>query len=226
MTAIPLACLGHKVTVSDISSAEVELARRKVERQNTSFQASVVTDARSIQQHEQLYRESHFDLVLCFGPLYHILDSTEQAQVALDCLKVCQPGGYVALAFVTKNAHLRDIAVRDPRRLQTESAFYKADGYLFDGKYTRGHAPMHHTTIPQIRELLSDVKKQCQTAGDSFTVEKMISCEGFLGYQHALHLADLDDEAFSRWLEVVLQTAGDETTLGCADHVLVILKKT
>lgn len=224
--AVPLAQLGHKVTISDISSAEVELASQKVELKNASFEASVISDARSIQTHKQLYRENHFDLVLCFGPLYHILDQGEQAQVVLDCLKICQPGGYVALAFVSKNAHLRDIAVKDPQRLQKEAEFYHTNGYLSDGKYTRGRAPMHHTTIPQIRELLLRAQERVKNAQNSFAVEKMISCEGFLGFQHASHLAKLDDQAFSLWLNVILETAEDETTLGCADHVLVILRKT
>lgn len=128
-------------------------------------------------------------------------------------------------AFVTRNAHLRDIAVRDPARLLAEGDFYAQ--YMKDGKYTRGSAaPMHHTTPKEIREFLRSTQMDRKSTAATFEVVKMVSCEGFLGFIHAASLCKLPDDEFEEWLKVILETASDEETLGSADHLLVVLRRT
>lgn len=182
-------------------------------------------DARKLRSRPELYKPSFYDIVLLPGPLYHILDDAERADVLLAALEMVKPGGFVLAAFVSLNAHLRDVASRDPERLAKEWGFYEQ--YLRDGgKYTRGSkAPMIHSTIDEIRLVIETTKRLAREENLEVELTKLISCEGFLGFRHAENLASIDNDGFARWLDVVLRTAEDETNLGAADHILAILKR-
>ena len=185
---------------------------------------SLSIDARHIRYYPEVYRNSYYDLELWLGPLYHIMDPRDRTDVILAALDTVRPGGFIATPFVTKNEHLRDVAARDPNRIKLEWEFYSE--YLTHGRYTRGrNAAMHHTSPKEIHELLAAIKEADKPMDLEFDLVKMISCEGFLGFHHGTHLVDLDNESFAKWPEVILQTAEDETTLGSADHLLVILQR-
>jgi S-adenosylmethionine-dependent methyltransferase len=182
-------------------------------------------DARKLRSQPEFYKPSFYDLVLLPGPLYHILDDEQRADVLLTAFEMIKPGGFVLAAFVSRNAHLRDVASRDPERLEKEWEFYEQ--YLRDGgKYTRGsNAPMIHSTVDEIRRVIDTTKQLAREEDIDMELTKLISCEGFLGFRHAEALAELGGDAFAKWLAVVLRTAEDETNLGAADHVLAILKR-
>jgi len=122
-----------------------------------------------------------------------------------------KPGGFVLAAFVSRNAHLRDVASREPERLAKEWEFY--EHYLGDGgKYTRGNnAPMIHSTVDEIRRVIDTTKRIARENSIAVELTKLISCEGFLGFRHAETLARLDSDAFAKWLDVVLRNLVQKT---------------
>lgn len=192
---------------------------------SVEFSSSLVLDARKLRSHPEFYKPSFYDIVLLPGPLYHILDDAERADVLLAALEMVKPGGFVLAAFVSRNAHLRDVASRDPERLAKEWKFYEQ--YLRDGgKYTRGSkAPMAHSTVEEIRGVIDTTMRLAREGDIDVELTKLVSCEGFLGFRHAEGLAKLDSDAFAKWLGVVLRTAEEETNLGAADHILAVLKR-
>lgn len=223
--AIPLAREGHQVSVCDISAAEVDLTIRKAKDAGIKFVESSSFDARDLRQHEDMFKPSYYDIVLLLGPLYHILDKAGRADVLLAALEAVKPGGYVLAAFVTRNAHLRDLSSRDPARIEREWDFYEQ--YLKDGRYTRGtKAPMHHATLGEIRGLISAMQDAERGRGIGSDLVKLVACEGFLGFHHASHLVGLGDGAFAKWLGVVVGSATDEANLGAADHILAVIQRT
>lgn len=225
LAAIELAKQGHTVSISDISSREVDFAVKKAAQLGVEFATSEAFDARNLRKYRSIYREGDYDILLLLGPFYHILEERERRDLLSTALHTVHPDGYLIAAFVTRNAHLRDIAVRDPHRLSSEADFYKQ--YLQDGKYTGGTAaPMHHTTINEIYQLLVSVRQDGHFGALQFELKRIIACEGFLGFQHASHLSRLDDDTFQRWLDVILASATERDSLGAADHLLVILKRT
>lgn len=183
-------------------------------------------DARELRSRPDFYKPEFYSVVLLLGPLYHILDNAERADVLLTALEMVEPGGIVLAAFISRNAHLRDVASRDPERLMREWSFYEQ--YLRDGgKYTRGsNAPMIHSTIDEIGEVIDSTQRFAREKGIYSKLTKLISCEGFLGSRHAERLAQVDSDVFATWLDVILRTAEDESNLGAADHILAFLERT
>lgn len=131
--------------------------------------------------------------------------------------------GFVIAAFVTRYAHLRDLAQREPLRLGREAEYYAR--YLALGEYTRNPLNVsHHTHREEVRALFGMCVGGQGDAGVGLEVQRMVACESFLGGGLSVKLNGLDEEAFRPWLEVALEAAED-LDVGTADHLLVVAKK-
>ncbi|KAJ9663079.1 hypothetical protein H2198_001071 [Neophaeococcomyces mojaviensis] len=225
--AIRLAHQGHHVTLSDISSAELEVAKSNAVASGTVLAAIVVTDACHMGACPEIYRSNHFDIVLCLGPLYHLLHLPERQRILRDLTYITKPDGYLLCAFVTIFAHLRDVAKKDPSRLYRETSFYT--GYLETGVYNRGVMPMHHSQLGEIKQLFADLNGR-DGSGEGkarvcLTIERIVGTESFLAGKMDEQLRKLTEHEFQEWVSVSLKFAENEEIAGSADHVLVVVKK-
>ncbi|KAB8229060.1 class I SAM-dependent methyltransferase [Aspergillus alliaceus] len=230
--AVELARRGHSVTLTDISESELNLAKSLATEFGVTLEAIVTADARSIQvgskedNPQSIFITSAYDLILCQGPMYHLLEESERLHVLCACASMLRPGGILAVAFVTRYAHLRDIAQREPARLAEEfDSFYRE--YLSSGKYTRNPTmTSHHTSAEGIRGLFHKADGQLRTRENvGLALTRILACEGFLGGGLAGRLGDLSPGSYERWVDVVMQFAEDEGLLGNADHLLAIAER-
>jgi 2-polyprenyl-3-methyl-5-hydroxy-6-metoxy-1,4-benzoquinol methylase len=125
--AFALADQGYHVDLIDLSPdlihlAEVEQDRRAASAENPTLLSSIgVGDALD----NIPLTDGSYDAVLLLGPLYHLLEETERKQAVKNVLRLAKPqGGLIFCAFVSKEAHLRDLAMRDPARLVKQKDFY------------------------------------------------------------------------------------------------------
>lgn len=88
-------------------------------------------------------------------------------------ISLAKPGGYILLAYVTIHGHLRDLASREPSRLVGEWEFYRQ--YLNSGEYTMNSEKTSFRVRP------ADLPEGFVAFRDQASVEKVLSCEGFLG---------------------------------------------
>ncbi|EUC44490.1 hypothetical protein COCMIDRAFT_98060 [Bipolaris oryzae ATCC 44560] len=216
--AIALATQGHLVTLNDLSEKSLAIARKNAEKQNVNLNAIIHANALDITQHP-LLKTSHasFDIVLCLGPLYHLIAPTDRAHVIQNCIDMAKPGGYILLAYVTIYAHLRDLATREPARLALEWQFYSE--YLQTGAYTRNPATSSFHVQP------ADLMEEFVAFREQVGVERVVGCEGFLGAGGAKGVVGLDEEGVRRWVDVVMMSAERKEMVGCADHLVVVLRK-
>ncbi|KAL3492144.1 S-adenosyl-L-methionine-dependent methyltransferase [Aspergillus germanicus] len=216
--ALKLAELGYSVSLVDISDQELHIARELAAKANTKLTAVIQGDARDVRSNPAIYQEEKYDIVLCQGPLYHLLEQNERRDMLSTCSAVLKPGGILIAAFVLQYGHLRDIAQRDPRRLLTDYDSFYAQ-YLSDGKYTRNQlVSSYHANTEEIKEMVGS------TPG--LQLERLVACEGFLGGGLASKINGLDDIAYEKWVDVVLRFAEDPSILGNADHVLAVARRT
>ncbi|XP_014553276.1 hypothetical protein COCVIDRAFT_108130 [Bipolaris victoriae FI3] len=216
--AITLANQGHQVTLNDLSEKNLDIARKNAEKEAVHLNAIIHANALDIPQHP-LLKTSHasFDIVLCLGPLYHLTAPADRACVIRNCIEMAKPGGYILLAYVTIYAHLRDLAVREPARLAREWQFYSQ--YLQSGEYTRNPATASFHVQPA--GLLDEFAAFRGEVG----MERVVGCEGFLGSGGAKGFAGLSEGEMERWVDVVMLSAERVETSGCADHLVVVLRK-
>ncbi|KAE8381872.1 S-adenosyl-L-methionine-dependent methyltransferase [Aspergillus bertholletiae] len=231
--AVELARKGHLVTLVDISSSELELAKSFAAESGVTLEAFVEADARTIQvdpegrNQRSVFTTCTYDLILCQGPMYHLLEESERRRVLCACASMLRADGILAVAFVTHYAHLRDIAQRAPARLATEmDRFYRE--YLSSGRYTRNPSmASYHTKVEDVRGLFRKVDGLLRTPGSNagLNLSRIVACEGFLGGGLAGKLGDLSPDEYEHWVDVVMQFAEDEALLGNADHLLAIAER-
>lgn len=170
-----------------------------------------------------------FDAVMLLGPLYHLIDYGERVtavKLALDLLKPKSSRGRKPIlfaAFISRAAHLRDVAVRNPARLvQADDAAFYAQ-YLADGRYLKlgptanDYRSSHHVGTP------AEVRQLVEEAGGK--VVELLGVEGILGGGLDSKLVDADEDILQAWVKVMRRLARDECNLGAADHWLVVIEK-
>src|ERR1700722_15263287 len=102
--ALPLAADGHAVHLIDPLPAHVEAARRASAAQEPSSLASAeVGDARELPPGEGIA-----DVVLLFGPLYHLVESDDRALALAEANRVLRPGGLLMAAAISRFASTLD----------------------------------------------------------------------------------------------------------------------
>lgn len=128
--AIALAGQGHKVTLLDLSAANLDLARRKAAEQGVELAGIVHGNALDLGD------LSGFDAVLLLGPLYHLLEEAERRRCLAEARRVLKPGGLLFASVITRYAPLRDMAASDPARLEREAE--KVRQFLSTGQCRAG----------------------------------------------------------------------------------------
>lgn len=156
-----LAERGHEVHLVDPVDLHVEQARGVHPR--VTVEAG---DARSLSQ-----RDASFDVVLLFGPLYHLLDRGDRVGALAEARRVLRGGGLLFAAAIARFAALMDLLIRVNRLhepaifdVAMESArtgvFRGAAGGLFTNAYF--HLP---------DELLAEIEDAGFVSGRVFNVE-------------------------------------------------------
>jgi len=94
--AFYLADRGHVVTAADLSEHHINIMKANP---NASKLADIHTcDVLNLSD----FADNSFDVVLCMGALYHIRDDADKRRAIAECVRVCKPSGFVALAYLTE----------------------------------------------------------------------------------------------------------------------------
>lgn len=73
------------------------------DKESVSLDAIVHANALDITRHAA---QGSFGVVLCLGPLHHLLKPDERATVISNVISLAKPGGYIILTYVSVYAHL------------------------------------------------------------------------------------------------------------------------
>jgi S-adenosylmethionine-dependent methyltransferase len=183
--------------------------------------SATTVNALHLDEHPQLFEQGRYDLVLCMGPLYHLLGHVERAKVIEHCAHVTKPGGYLCASFVTKWAHLRDVARRDPGRVLREGKFYSS--YAGDGPKAGVYDRVEGRTGWHVS--VGNEAKFTVEEGAGLAVETVVACEGFLGGSLSASLGKEGVEALQAWVDLCWQVAQREELWAASDHLLVVARK-
>ncbi|KAJ1324616.1 methyltransferase domain-containing protein [Microdochium nivale] len=224
--AFALADDGYKVDLIDLSRDLIRLAQDEQDRRaaagSTALLSSIgVGNALD----ESGLAKNSYDAVLLLGPLYHLLDESERKQAVEKVVTLAKPReGLVFCAFVSKEAHLRDLVTKDPARLVNQKEFYTA--YLASGRYERVNETMgtkaqsFHTNSSQVRHFFQ------LHFSDTLELISLRSTEGILGGSLDSKLIDADPQVVQAWADLMFEEYSEEERhLGCADHLLAVLRR-
>ena len=153
------------------------------------------------------YADASFDLVLCFGPLYHLHDSKNRDRCIQDALRVCKPDGILFFAFINHDAvFLSELS-------------YNQD-YFDNGDYDHetlrlNDFPFVFHTVAECREMLTknglQLLHEIASDGASELMEDRINAMTETGY--------------AQYLRYHFYTCEKPEMLGRSNHLLFVGKK-
>lgn len=207
-----LANQGYEVHLVDAMQSHVDAARRVVE--SYSLASISVGDARSTK-----FGDESMDVVLLFGPLYHLTERRDRMRALEEAARVLKPGGKLFAVCISKYASLYDGYFQgyvDDPQFRTI-----LDQDLKDGQHRNPtHHPNYFTTTKfhTVNEFRSEL-------GDSgFDDISLYAIEGF-----AWTLPDLEQrmtpEEKPRLFEYLKRIEHDQAILGSSAHIMGVCRK-
>ncbi len=212
--AIELARWGYDVTLFDLSSGNLALARQKAAEAGVAltFEQGTALDLGR-------FTDDTFDAVLLMGPLYHLLEADERRLALAEATRVLKPGGPLFAAFITRYAAHRDCAGRRPTELLEEADIYAE--ILRSGRLppAAGDRPSFVAYFAHPDEAAPLVW------GAGLEVQTILGVEGLVSAVEDFGVNALTGPAWDAWVEVNCRVAPDPAIFGGVEHLLVVAHK-
>jgi S-adenosylmethionine-dependent methyltransferase len=127
-----LAAKGHKVTLFDLSAGNIRFALAHARATGLTLAGAIQGDLLNLDQ----FGLGTYDVLLCMGPMYHLLDEDERVRGIRLCLEALRPGGLLFVAFISAYAPLLECMRNRPE----EVASHKDQllRFLVDGRNIEG----------------------------------------------------------------------------------------
>ena len=204
--AIPLAKMGYKVVLMDISRGMLEVARRKAEAEGLLDRIEIVkADARSM----PMFPDHSFDMAIAQGDVLSYCQDPES--VAREALRVLKPGGHF-IASVDNKFYLLRGALSKGDFLKASEALRKGRVRYEDehGRFTiRAFSPR------EIRGLFERVGFEVVRLAGKMVLWPLLS-------QEAKRRALEEPEFLRHYFRLEVELSEEPSLLGAADHLEVV----
>ncbi len=211
-----LAKQGYEVHLVDATPLHVELARQASQGQPDAPLASIeVGDARSLKRSDE-----SCDVVLMFGPLYHLTERVDRLTALHEAHRVLRSGGLLLAVGISRFTSaldgLRQGLFDDPAFTQI------VERDLVEGQHRNPtNHPLYFTTafFHHPKELQSEVEES------GFLYERTLPVEGPLWLSHDVVANFSDQKRREQLLALARRLEEEPSLLGASAHLLVVARK-
>jgi 2-polyprenyl-3-methyl-5-hydroxy-6-metoxy-1,4-benzoquinol methylase len=196
-----LAGKGYDVTAVELVDDHVELIKRK----RTEDMKLKVIQGNALDLSD--FDDNYFDIILCFGPLYHLESMEDRLKCINGVKRVCSNNGFMFYAFINN-----DMVIT------TETICYGGDlrGDFYNHQtFKVVDFPFVFSTVDQARDLL----KKC-----NIQIISEVASDG-LSELLADKINAMDDESYNLWLNHHYYCSEKPEFIGASNHLLFIGKK-
>ena len=213
--ALSLSRQGYEVHLIDAVPLHVERARVLSTASEAPLASATVGDARRLERPDET-----FDVVLLFGPLYHLTDRSDRTAALAEARRVLVPRGLLLSAYISRFASACDGIQGGTLRDGAFSAIVEQD--LTDGIHRNStNRPEWFTTAYFHRP--EEIRAEIEEAGLRF--DSTIAVEGPGWVSDALD-EWLDDAASrERLLRVLRRIETEPSLLGASAHLIAVARK-
>lgn len=211
--SIYLAGQGHSVTLFDLSENLVGQAEENARIAGVKLREFI---AGNVLELDHYLPEEYFDVVLCMGPMYHLLEEAERTAAIRQCMERLRPGGILIVSFISAYAPILDWMKSWPGDIGTIKEHLLRllkDGRSYDNREFTDAYFINPANIEGYFKQF-DIDKL-----------KLIAAEG-VGILCEESLMNLPERDFMEWIDLFYKIADQEAVLGSSMHLLYIGCKT
>ena len=189
---------GYRVSAIELADANIAAFQAKITAQD---QIDLVQgNALDLRR----YASESFDIVLLFGPLYHLHEESDKLRCIAEAKRVCKPGGKIFFAFISN-----DIVILTMQQCRED--------YLMNGDYNKrtfrlDDFPFVFHTPDRCRELLGKAEIQiCHEVaadGASELLQDLVN--------------SLDEASYQQYLRYHFYICEKPEFLGMSNHLLFV----
>lgn len=189
---------GYQVSALELSQDNITAFRNKLTSQDTIDLAQ--GNALDLSR----YADNWFDIVLLFGPLYHLHSQADQLRCIQEAKRVCKPDGKLFFAFISNDMVILTM-------------FHEEPDYFINGAYDKetfrcDDFPFVFHTVDACRELLRQggIKVLHEVASDG--VSELLQAE----------INAMDAKSYAQYLRYHFYTCEKPEHLGASNHLLFV----
>lgn len=192
---------GYEVSALELADSNLEAFRKKLtpEDRVDLVQGNALDLSR--------YPDESVDIVLLFGPLYHLHSEEDQLQCIREAKRVCKPDGKLFFAFISNDMVILTM-------------FNEHPDYFVNGDYDKAtfrcdDFPFVFHTLDACRALLrkGGVKVLHEVASDGFSELMKVK------------INEMDEESFAQYLRFHFYLCEKQEHLGASNHLLFVAEK-
>jgi ubiquinone/menaquinone biosynthesis C-methylase UbiE len=207
--------LGHSVTLVDLSPKNIELAKKYSESNGIKLKKFETGDAVNLK-----FADAQFDMVLLFGPLYHLIEQNDRIRALSEAARVLKPGGIILAAIISRYASLIDGFQRD---LVKDDRFFKI---LIQDLGSGIHLndtenPEYFTTafFHTSKEIIAEISES------GLRFEKLLPVESFGWMAPDFSEKSKDPIYMDKLLRVIRMVESNEELMPISPHLIAIARK-
>jgi S-adenosylmethionine-dependent methyltransferase len=212
--AFPLKKMGHEVILIDLSAGNIKLAKRKEKELGFKLDGCYVMEATDL----SYFNNSSFDVILNFGPLYHLQKLEDRKKIVNESLRVLKTGGVGAFAFLSIYGPVYDLIKKDPSLINER--YENIKNIMLNKMHTESEGEPGFTDIflidpMEIKEFFNSFNIECIT---------IFGAEG-LTSQSEWIIKKAGNKILKKWIDFAIETAETIGALNCSEHIIYIGRK-
>lgn len=193
--------MGYDVTAIELSDNNIKAFNKKINPDmNIDLRQGNAMDLSS-------FDDNSFDIVLLFGPLYHLHKEEDRQKCISEAKRVCKPEGTIFFSFISNDMVILTEFYYFPK-------FFMGDSYDHDTFEVKDF-PFVFFTVDQCREMLNkgriEIIGEVASDGVSELLEDKINA--------------LDEDGFAQYLKYHYYCCEKKEMLGHSNHLLFIGRK-
>lgn len=189
---------GYSVSALELADANIAVFRTKIDKEDPI--QLIQGNALDLSH----YKDHSFDIVLLFGPLYHLHSEADKLRCIEEAKRVCKPGGKIFFAFISN-----DLVILTMQQAHSD--------YFLHGDYNKDtfrldDFPFVFHTPDRCRELLSKagihICHEIASDGASELLQELVN--------------SLDPASYEQYLRYHFYTCEKPEFLGMSNHLLFV----
>jgi len=191
----------------DLFQRHVDIFQHKIQESGLKNLSCKIGDATNLVEIE----DSSFDVVCCFGPMYH-LPLGKRALVFAECRRVCKTGGIIAFAYINKIGAYMSACLHEEFRSMYPTQL--ANDYVLKQGRDDVRPDVFFFTMPE----------EIESAAVQYGLTKIRNIGVNFGIAKGI-IDQMDDDKFEIFMEIIDEMVKYESCTGMSEHSLLICKK-